>query len=282
MGEPFLPWWLVLLLGMWATALTLWRHPSVSRELCWWSGLATLIYSALILLALIPGIPSNVSPGSSASETHSLVRWSLMPGFAVILAASIWIAGRTTTGSRRLCYVILTITNAGICALLGSPEIAFGLAFVGLFSLRARWLRELQPSSADGRQRLKQTFELGLPETTTTRSDESWISGLLSLVGACLLIGTLACALRIETSRVTSSTRYSTLPTQLIQDRLQSTVDERDQKKSALQLSAGNRGDILVLLAVIAFISLAAARSELSETSPASDPAMNDASVNSY
>jgi hypothetical protein len=281
MGEPFLPWWLILLLGMWATALTLWRHPSIPRELCWWSGLATLIYSALILVALIPGIPSNVSSATSAIGTNSLVRWELMLCCAVTLSTGIWIVGRTSTGSRCLCYVILTITNGGACALLGSPELAIGLVFVGLLSLRTRWLSELQLITADGRRRLKQIFELALAETTTQRSDESWISGLLSIVSACLLIGTLAYSLRIETSRVTTSTRYSALPTQLIRDRLSSPADETARQVSALQLSTGSRGDLLVLLAVITFISLAAARSELVETSTAHDSALNDASVNS-
>lgn len=279
MGEPFLPWWLVLLLGMWSTALTLWRHPSVPRELCGWSGLATLIYSGLILLALVTGVPSTDSPVPTGGAPHLSVRWGLSICCMVVLATSIWIVGRTTTDSRRLCYTVLTAANAAVCALLGSPEIAVGLIFVGICSVPKEWLRHFRQPTRGSHFRFKQVFALTGPESVSHRSEETLIAGMLSIVSACLVIGTLAYSLRVETSRVATSTRYSTLPAPLIHDRLQSAVGETDHKESSLQLASGRRGDILVLLAVLAFISLAAARSELTETWFTRNSSTGDASL---
>ena len=66
MDEPFLPWWLVLLLGMWAVALAVWQHPSVHREVRLWAGFLILVYSGLIFLALgFVSLPFGPAPSSA-------------------------------------------------------------------------------------------------------------------------------------------------------------------------------------------------------------------------
>lgn len=262
MSEPFLPWWLVLLLGMWATALALWRHPSVPRELCWWSGLAALIYSLLILLALTPANRPDGSSAALAAIDHS-VRWGIVACAVVILSAGLWHVGRTTAAARRLAYGILTVGNAGCCALLGAPELACGLIVIAFTAFPLSWLRRLKTGLLGVRESIQQAFQLSPPPAGSDRRDETLLTAVLSHVLACLLIGTIAFSLRVEASRIATSPRYSTMPIRYVNDRVQSSVDDNRHRDSVLQVVVGSRPEILVLLAVIAFITLANTRSEL-------------------
>ena len=116
MDEPFLPWWLMLLLAMWATAFAVWRQPAFHREVRLWAGLLTLVYVALIFLALGFGA-HRPSAGPSPLANVRLLDLGLAICIVTSLAASVWIFGGIAVRGRQVCYVILTLANAAYCVL---------------------------------------------------------------------------------------------------------------------------------------------------------------------
>ena len=52
MVESRLPWWLVLLLGVWVAGLTVWSWPRAQRQVRWGAGLLSLVYLVLLVTAL--------------------------------------------------------------------------------------------------------------------------------------------------------------------------------------------------------------------------------------
>ena len=256
MNDSFIPWWLALLLGMWAVALTLWVHSSVHREVRLWSGLSTLVYLALIFLALRVS-PRQDLPLVTRSTLSRVADFSFAVCLAVSLTASVYCSGRVSLPCRRLGYLIHTFANACLCALLHQPEVALGLLIVVGVVARPLVRNAAIPSSTSVRKWLITAIQFpGGPDSSEKRA-EYWLVGGLVGVLAFTLFGTISYTLRSETSRVASSPRHPMLPTR---DRLNEVLANQhssDRVASPLDLAFGRRSDLLILMTVIVFLHLA-------------------------
>lgn len=262
MDEPFLPWWLVLLLGMWAVALAVWQHPAVHREVRLWAGLSTLVYLGLIFMAL--GIRPRLNPADPPSLVSTrVVHAGQAICICVSLTASVWMLGRLAPRSRHLCYVVLTTSNAGFCFLARAPELAVGLLVIVGLSSWPLIRKGLQGGFRSPRESLADLLRFTSEQVPRENIGEFWLIGGLNGILACVLIGTLAYSLRIETSRPVASPRYTALPSRQYLDRIHSLEKSSADKPALLDLAFGQRADVVVLMAVIVFVSLASTLIEL-------------------
>lgn len=264
MEESFLPWWLMLLLGMWAVAVALWQSPSVHREVRLWSGLATLVYLGLIFLALKNDARSTGSqpPGTWRNGLVALGSFACM---AASLTASVWLLGRALPRSRRVSYLVLTFANAGVCVLMNASDFAVALTIIALIS--GRPFRDLiQPFAATRTLRDRFKGILQFDERPMGQEDVGrfWLTCGISGVVACVLIGTVGYSLRVETSRSVRSPRNSALPSR---ERIELRTADSNHSvhvPTVMEFAFGARADVVVLLAVIVFLGLAIAMNDLS------------------
>ena len=256
MNDSFIPWWLALLLGMWAVALTLWVHPSVHREVRLWSGLLTLVYLALIFLALRVN-PRQDLPSLTRSTLSRIADFSFAVCLAASLAASVYCLGPVSLKFRRLGYLIHTFANACLCVFLHQPEIALGLLIVVGVGARELVCDGSISGSTSVHEWLIAAIRFTSGPVSSAKWGEYWLVGGLVSILAFTLFGTISYALRTETSRVASSPRHTMLPTR---DRLSEVLvnqSDPDRIASPLDLVVGRRSDLLVLMTVIIFLHLA-------------------------
>ncbi len=256
MNDPFIPWWLAILLGMWSVALTLWVRPNVNREVRLWSGLATLVYLALIFLALRTNPGQDVS-SSSRSTLSQLADFGFGVCLAVSLAASIYSSGRVSLLCQRAGYVVHTLANACICALFQQREVAFGLLIVASVAARPLFGNLSRPAPISVRDWLMAAVPFDDKPVASGEPGRYWLVGVLVSLLAFTSFGTISYTLRSEMSHVVSSPQQTALPTR---DRLNEVLVNRnhpDQVGSPLNLALGRRSDILVLMTVIVFVYLA-------------------------
>jgi hypothetical protein len=254
MHDSFFPFWLAVLLGMWSVAFTLWVRSNVHWEVRLWSGLATLVYLALIFLALRVNSGQEF-PLASRSTVSQLIDFSFGVCVAVSLAASLYCSGRVTSQCRRAAYLAHTLANACICAMLERPEIALGLLIV--CGLVARPLVRNLSIKGSVREWLILATRFNDKPVVLGGQGDSWLVGLLISFLAFTLFGTVSYTLRSEISYAASSAQHTALPTP---DRLNELLVNRnypDRILSPLDLAMGSRSDILVLMSVIVFLYLA-------------------------
>ena len=256
MNDPFIPWWLVLLLGMWAVALALWVHPNVHREVRLWSGLSTLIYLALIFFAL-PANSRHDLPLVAHSTLSRVADFSFAVGLAASLIASVYCSGRVSLRCRRVGYLVHTFANACVCAFLHQPEVALGLLIV--FGVVARPLvRNVSiPNSTSVRRWLTSAIEFRGGPVSSEKRGENWLVGGVVSILAFTFFGTIFYTQRCEISYVASSPRHSVLP---IRDRLNEILVNQTgpgRAASSLDLALGSRSELLVLMTVIVFLLFA-------------------------
>ena len=251
MDDPFLPWWLVLLLGMWGVALTLWRHPAVDREFRLWAGLATLVYCGMIFLAM----GGRGQPGGTSSfQVSDLLFYVLI---AISLAASVWSISRFAFPSRQVAYTVLAVANASLCFCWNQIEVGLGLLLIaGLNCVplgrtfagqKVPGFREL----LDQLTRVENRIEAG------ENPGEFILIGGLTCVAALLLLGTVSYGERAETSRAISSPRHSILPSSELLAQVGPSRPQSGRAATVGDLIMGVRSDIVVLLMVIVFLNLA-------------------------
>jgi len=256
MVEPFLPWWLVLLLGMWATTLAVWQHPSVHREVRLWAGLLTLVYSGLIFLAL-GFIPRLIGAGTSFLANLRIVDLGQLVCAAISLTCGSWMLGRISLRCCHICYIAMTFSNAVFCALVQQMEIAVGLLIVTLLSARQPVLEWFRSRSRSPRLWLGEFIRFADEPVPLERTGEPWLIGGMNFMLACVFIGSLAFALRVETARTIQSSRQSAIPSRDQLDRIHSGTNAAVKEQAWFDLAFGQRADVVVLLAAILFISLA-------------------------
>jgi hypothetical protein len=243
MDEPFLPWWLMLLLGMWAAAIVVWQHPLKNREVRLWAVALALVYLGLIFVALgcMPAA-NQVIPTACA---------------VVSLISGIWMMGQISARSGRICYVVTTVANATFCGLVQGPEIACGLLLVAGVTAKPLIQEWYQSPSRSLRRSLAELIQIRVGSDKLASAGELWLAGGLCGILACLFIGTLSYALRIESTRTTSTDRFSVLPSRDLLDRINSNSREPGEESTLLDLVSGQRADVVVLLAAIVFLCLA-------------------------
>ena len=256
MDEQFLPWWLVLLLGLWTAALTIWQHPLVNREVRLWAGLSLSVYLGLIFLAVGLG-PRGAGTGTVFLARAQFVSIGVVICIAMGLVSSVWMLGRTSLRSRRLCYTVVTLASAGFCALTHAFEIAIGLIIVAGFSLRPVFQRRPGDEWPSQKEFFASFVRFQTEPIPNERSGEAWLIAGLNLVLACVLVGTLAYSLRIESSRSTLGPPLTALPSREILQQLHPDETASVEQVTLLDLLAGRRADVVVLMAAIVFLCLA-------------------------
>ena len=254
MDEPFLPWWLVLLLGMWAASLAIWQQPSLHREIRMWAGLLNLVYLGLIFLAL-GFVPRLVGPGSSFLLQIRMTDVGAAICVPCSLVAGVGMLGRISLRGRCICYLVLTISNSIFCFLIQGPEIAIGLLFVAIASAKPLVQEWFRTSSRAPLEWLAELFRF--TDEPSEISGKFWLIAGMNGILAFVLMGTLAYSLRIETTRNTSSPRYSALPARDQLVWVQSSPSESIREPKLLELAFGHRADVVVMMAAIVFLYLA-------------------------
>lgn len=263
MNESRLPWWLVLLLGVWIMALSVWGSSRAAREVRWGAGLLSLVYLALIFLAL-GGDPRASSTLSAAVPRGAAEAVSAICAGSALLAG-VCLLGQPTRRGRLMGFLLLTIANGVNCFAIGAASVG-GTLLVAALALMlvlvrelgrddwppvTQWLRELIPLSPRADTDAKSP-EVHLPATTRVG-----LAGATGIVLALLLVGTLRYAMRFETSRAVASHRFSALPAaERVRHALKSEVADRSTARP-FELLFDQRADVIVLLAVLAFLGLA-------------------------
>lgn len=253
MNETFLPWWLLLLLGLWALALTIWQNPHAHRELRFWSGVSAIAYLGLFFLAVGAGSrPSESQPAADAASGWMYVELVCI-GFSLV--AAIWSLGRLSASAKELCYLLFTLANAGICACLQSAELAFGLLIIAAMTAWPLYKKVSRASIHSAINGLRDQFRL-IDSSKDARTGDDLLLGLFNVLFTIALIGTLSYALRIETTRPATGPGHTVLPSQDYLKRIHSSSSPAKEQASPIDLALGQRSDLIVLTAVLVFLVL--------------------------
>ena len=256
MDDPLFPWWSVLLVGMWAVALTLWLHPAIHREVRLWAGLSSLVYLILIYLAL-GGNPRPQTAVPSSSTSDRVIDLLLAICVVVSLITSVWLLGRIPLLSRCICYLVLTLANAGVCAVMHQPEVAMGLVIVAALASRPL-VREWPRLKSRSRREWFADFTRFTDETIfPDNRGEFYLIGSLAGALALVSLGTISYSFRVEASRTTASPRHTALPSHEQLDRILPIGKGSFRETRLINLVFGARADIVVLMMVVVFLSLA-------------------------
>lgn len=257
MEESFLPWWLMFLLGMWAVALALWQSPSIHREVRLWSGLATLVYLALIFHSVPSGARATGTQSSPAmADTFTTI--ASIGCMALSLLASVWVLSQASRTSRRLSYSILTVSNAGFCASVGEPELAIALMIVaGISVMPLSELRSAILSAKSFRDRIANVLQFDPQPIQSEDAGRFWLTCGINGVLAFVIIGTVAYSLRVEATRTGQSPRHTALPSPKQVERHADDSHHAVGKPTIMEFALGERADVVVLMAVLLFLVLA-------------------------
>lgn len=274
MDGPFLPWWMLLLLGAWAVALTIWQNPFAHRELRFWSGALTVAYLGLILLTanLGPTEPEATSSIRSASLSHFFA----IVFMTVSLLAGIQIVGCVSVMTKQVGYLLLTIANALFCVCLDRIEIAIGLGIVACYLARSLHRSGTFSSLVAKGSSFRDYFRLNHSLRIGNTGSE-FLLGAFNVVFTIMLIGTLSYSLRVETTPPATGPGHSVLPSHEFLKRFQPHSASLEQyatgQTSALDQIFGSRADLLMLPAVIIFLTLG---SFLTEPNLCTSPNINE------
>ncbi len=273
MVESRLPWWLVLLLGVWVAGLSVWSWPRAQRQIRWGAGLLSLVYLALLFTAL-GGDPRTIPSVGVVSRGTVTVSWGFVVSSAVAVLAGVFLLGRPAGRGPWAWFVVLTMANAASCFVWGAaavgavllavsvviglvlaPSPKSGLALLaGLLSGRTPPGRDVGLSEEPDFKMAHGAELLPAPQSASTSTGLACATGF---VLALLLVGTLRYTVRVETSRATASHRFSAIPSV---DQIRSALETDaafDSTAGPFELAMGRRADVLVLLAVLAFLVLA-------------------------
>ena len=259
MDVPLFPWWLMLLVGMWAVAITFWLHPASHREIRMWAGLSTLVYLGLIFLALRVVPQTQSSDHLSANDTRSTSPQQIGLAICVMtsLTASVWLLGPVSPRRKRICYLIVTLANAIVCFMVQQPEAALGLLIVAWIAVKPIVFAWSAPHRRPSIQWLMGFTRFHHKPVGTERRGEYLLIGLLCGILTLTILGTISNGLKNETSQ--SATRFQ--PTnQTTLEKLDvhiATTNNSSSKITLIDFALETRSDLIVLMAVIVFLSLA-------------------------
>ena len=252
MVESRLPWWLVLLLGVWVAGLSLWSWPRARRQVRWGAGLLSLVYLVLLFIAL-GGDPRAVPTAGAVPRGMAAVPWSFLVSSAVALLAAVCLLGRPAPSGQLIWFIVLTLANSVSGFVCGSAGVGGTLlllaAVTGIVLSR-------EPGQ-DFRPKWREWLPAWSAAASQSASISIGLAGVTGFVLALLLVGTVGHVLRVETSRVTASHRFSAIPSA---DRVRAALGTESVRPSTagpFELAFGRRADVIVLLAALAFLVLA-------------------------
>lgn len=254
MVDSRLPWWLILLLGVWVISLTLWSWPRAQREIRWGAGLLSLAYLLLIFLAL-GGDPRTAAIASEEVVGSAAKSWPVLMANAVGLVAGFLLLGRPQSRGQLTWYTLLTLANATSCLASGAIGVGWSLL---LMASAVSGVLILELSRGDGAS-LPEWFPLSKPDLTTVEQTVESVSviAVTGLLLAMVFVGTIAYVMRVEVSRTNASQHFSAIPSaDQIQKKLPASRDAESFSTLGV-LILGRRADIVVLLSALAFLALA-------------------------
>lgn len=250
--ETFLPWWMVLLLGLWATALTVWQQSPLRRDNRLLAAAFSLLYVGLICIAL--GLPRLFHLREPSATSTLTLLMSLGFGAVSMLAATIML-GPVSTEARQFCFAVLTASNGAFCLSIGARDSAICLFLVALISI-VRLAVQIRRSTARGSSSIWTLLTCMQVPTTVEDRGRSVLVGALNASLALLLIGTVAFSTRVETHRANTSRRTTALPSQRFRERI-AVQQKTTAGSSALNLALDHRSELFVMLGLICFLALA-------------------------
>lgn len=254
MDGQYLPWWSILLLGMWAVAVTLWIHPKVDRELRLWAGLACLVYIVLIFLALTASpAPDPGNLGGSLKIGMVEILSGLL--IAISLTACLWSLSPISHECRQACYTAFTLANAGLCLLFGQWELSVGLLIV--VGIIARPLLRTYLKSKEVRSVRAWLFPfIQFRHGPADEQPEFWRIGALTCLLTVTLVGTISYATSVENIQPAGETQQSVLPSASLLNRILTKKSHPAPTSSLVDLALSTRADLVVLMAIILFLKL--------------------------
>lgn len=251
MDDSRIPWWLVVLLGICVTGLALWQSSRWKLQFRCGAGALGLIYLALLVFA-IGGTPRGAPPAQSRGLTDLLV--ISLSGLSLLFA--VLLSGRPPLRGQLAWFGLFSLSNGGICFLLGAEGVGSFVTALGLF-MALLLIRECRRGPRFDSSDL---WPASSADLTPESAALPWLVGGTGLAVALALIGTTYYALHAESTRATQSGRYSAFPSRARVRLLLSIDPEKERSANAIESVFGHRADVAVLLGVLAFMSLAARR----------------------
>ena len=267
MDDSRIPWWLVVLLGIGVTGLAVWQSSRWKRQLRLGAGALALVYLALLAVA-VGGDPLGIAAAQSWRLADLLV--SGLGGVA--LTSAVLLSGRPALRGQLIWFGLLSLANAGICLAWGVNGIATILAMSAAAAL-GLLVRECRSGT---QLSITELWPASPQEPTDESPDLAWLAGVTGVLLAVALIGTTYFALHAESTRAMTSRRHSAFPSRA---RIRTVLDIRtDEERSAsvIELTFTRRADVVVLLAALAFVSLA---STMSTSRPSANVLLSDATA---
>ena len=267
MDDSRIPWWLVVLLGIGVTGLAVWQSPRWKLQLRLGAGALALVYLALLAVA-VGGDPLGIAAARSWRLADLLVTG--LGG--VSLTSAVLLSGRPALRGQLIWFGLMSLANAGICFAWGVTGIAtiLVLTAAAVLVLLVRECRSGAPLS------IGELWPPSTREPTDESPDLAWLAGVTGVLLAVALIGTTYFALHAESTRAMTSRRHSAFPSRA---RIRSVLDirsEEERSASVMDLTFARRADVVVLLAALAFVSLA---STMSTCRPPATVLLSDATT---
>ncbi len=252
MDDSRIPWWLVVLLGIGVTGLAVWQSSRWKLQVRLGAGALALVYLALLVIA-VGGDPRGIA----AAQSWRLADLLVTGLGGVALTSAVLLSGRPALRGQLIWFGLLSLANAGICLARGVTGIATILAMTAAAALvlLVRECRSGAPLS------ISELWPASPQEPGDKSPDLSWLAGVTGLVLAVALIGTTYHALHAESTRAMTTRRHSAFPSRA---RIQNVLDihsDEERSVSVMDLTFARRADVVVLLAALAFVSLASTMS---------------------
>ena len=267
MDDLYFPWWSLLLLGMWSVALTLWMSPSLHREFRLWSGLSTLFYLVLIFMAF-GNSPRTTNTVASPTSRIGFLDFCATSLIAISLTAGVWLLGPISSRCRKSCYVVLTVANASLCAILKQPEVGCGLLFIAGWTARPLLQAWSRQGFRIGRERLAEFTRFTQAHDVVDDRGEFWLIGALTAAISITLLGTISYSTRAESIQLLSPSARTALPSSDQIDRVLGKQNQALRETNLVDLLLGRRADLVVLMVVMVFLCLAVSMIDLTGQSP--------------
>lgn len=177
------PWWLVMLVGLWAAGLTCWLNERCSPSLRNYAGACCLAYTFLLWFVLSSG---QTVPVDSPGDGGPVSALRLCAGLS--LTSALGLLGLGPPKRRMICLIIFGLSTGGVCLCLGKPVIAgVCLAAAGC----AVRLKETTPAAADA---------------WPFRTANGWLTGLATGMLALGLLGAVRGTFRVDSAPQTTAT----------------------------------------------------------------------------
>jgi len=259
MDDSQIPWWLIVCMGIVTGGMAVWQSSRCHFQWRTGGGLLALLFLAILAVAM-GGDPRGgpMKPWRFADV--------VIVGLSVIsVVATALLAGRPPLHGQLAWFATMSLANAGICFVTGARAIAVGLLIVGLAAAGMLLLKHRTFASID-------LWPVPLPQDDGEAPTVNWLAGLTGLALALILVGSNYYAQRAESTRATLTRRHSALPSRSRVRTLLNIQPDHERSLGLLDQLTGRRADVVVLLAVLAFVSLAAWKSTPSPPRVADNP----------